>query len=597
MALHTKKETTNNYEATLTNAPGTIGTTLTLSTLTGLSTAMSNGTVQWYATVVKANVYQTSSESPEIVLVTGMSGSDATVTRAQFSTTALDLAAGDYVAVRPIAYHVNELQDILTDGDVDINVAKVDATSLEIANDGVTVTGILDQDDMSSNSATKLATQQSIKAYVDTVAVGGVTYKGGYDASGDPNSSAFQGDMYTVTVAGTGAASYWSNQLEIGDVIIAETDNPASESDWSVVQVNVIAATTSVVGVVRLANTTETTNGTDDSIAVTPDGLADANHSFNGTVSMAQTLDVEGQVSAGNAAVGTVSSLANDVVISASSHSGMTVKTTQNNTTLNHYFNENGTDIARTAMHTSSHASNPNKFIIGTMLGNGEVVIQSGNNANAISIDSSQNTTIEQGLTVDGDTTFAGDVEVGGGLTLGTGGCNKTWSQWVGAHNGMWTDGSTIQEATLTNTTYAANRREPVTIDYATGLIERAYGTIALPEDYDGTNLICQIHYSQTGSDTDNFQVQFTHSATEEGENLGNNSTHGGSGFQLPASGNVSGTGSGIDHQVHEITFLPTGGSDAAGQLMFFSFLRIGTTESPVNSDTLKLIGIKFYYE
>ena len=41
-------------------------------------------------------------------------------------------------------------------------------TSINIAGDGATVTGIKDEDDMASNSATKLATQQSIKAYVDS---------------------------------------------------------------------------------------------------------------------------------------------------------------------------------------------------------------------------------------------------------------------------------------------------------------------------------------------------------------------------------------------------------------------------------------------
>ena len=41
-------------------------------------------------------------------------------------------------------------------------------TSLNIASDGATVTGIKDEDNMSSNSAVKLATQQSIKAYVDS---------------------------------------------------------------------------------------------------------------------------------------------------------------------------------------------------------------------------------------------------------------------------------------------------------------------------------------------------------------------------------------------------------------------------------------------
>ena len=39
--------------------------------------------------------------------------------------------------------------------------------NLSVAGDGATVTGILDEDAMGSNSAVKLATQQSIKAYVD----------------------------------------------------------------------------------------------------------------------------------------------------------------------------------------------------------------------------------------------------------------------------------------------------------------------------------------------------------------------------------------------------------------------------------------------
>ncbi len=40
--------------------------------------------------------------------------------------------------------------------------------ALNIAGDGATVTGIKDEANMASNSATKLATQQSIKAYVDS---------------------------------------------------------------------------------------------------------------------------------------------------------------------------------------------------------------------------------------------------------------------------------------------------------------------------------------------------------------------------------------------------------------------------------------------
>jgi len=50
--------------------------------------------------------------------------------------------------------------------------AVVANTSVSIAGDGATVTGIKDEDDMSSNSNVKLATQQSIKAYVDTAVTG-----------------------------------------------------------------------------------------------------------------------------------------------------------------------------------------------------------------------------------------------------------------------------------------------------------------------------------------------------------------------------------------------------------------------------------------
>jgi len=68
-----------------------------------------------------------------------------------------------------------------TSNSVDINAGTIDGTtigaaaastavvsSLNVNADGATVTGIKDEDDMSSDSAVKLATQQSIKAYVDT---------------------------------------------------------------------------------------------------------------------------------------------------------------------------------------------------------------------------------------------------------------------------------------------------------------------------------------------------------------------------------------------------------------------------------------------
>ena len=84
---------------------------------------------------------------------------------------------------------------------------------LEVNNSGVKigsgarVTTILDEDNMSSDSATALATQQSIKAYVDASTTGVLTYQGTWNA--DTNSptlssgSGTPGYYYIVSLAGS----------------------------------------------------------------------------------------------------------------------------------------------------------------------------------------------------------------------------------------------------------------------------------------------------------------------------------------------------------------------------------------------------------
>ena len=72
-------------------------------------------------------------------------------------------------------------------------------TSVNIAGDGATVTGIKDEDDMSSDSAVKLSTQQSIKAYVDSQ----VTAQD-LDITTDSGTIDIDLDSETLTVAGSG---------------------------------------------------------------------------------------------------------------------------------------------------------------------------------------------------------------------------------------------------------------------------------------------------------------------------------------------------------------------------------------------------------
>ena len=139
---------------------------------------------------------------------------------------------------------------------------------------------VVDEDDMVSDLATKVPTQQSVKAYVDAEIAEAIasemTYRGAYDASANPDSSAAKGDTFTVTVAGSGVSSYWSTELSIGDMIIAETANPSSEADWTEINKNIadiVSASTTAKGIIELATQAEVNTGTDTTRAITPSRL------------------------------------------------------------------------------------------------------------------------------------------------------------------------------------------------------------------------------------------------------------------------------------------------------------------------------------
>jgi len=93
-----------------------------------------------------------------------------------------------------------EFKNAFFDGTVTTDAASILSLSLT---SGATVTAINDEDDMSSNSATALATQQSIKAYVDSQ----VTAQD-LDLTSDSGTIAIDLDSETLTIQGT------SNEIE-----------------------------------------------------------------------------------------------------------------------------------------------------------------------------------------------------------------------------------------------------------------------------------------------------------------------------------------------------------------------------------------------
>ena len=93
-----------------------------------------------------------------------------------------------------------------------------------------------------------IATNAASKSYVDSTFAGSgaLIFQGGYDASTNtpdldtnPSASIKQGWTYAVTKAG----DFFTETVEDGDLIIAESDAPTALSDWTVVQNNVGVAT------------------------------------------------------------------------------------------------------------------------------------------------------------------------------------------------------------------------------------------------------------------------------------------------------------------------------------------------------------------
>jgi hypothetical protein len=109
--------------------------------------------------------------------------------------------------------------------------------------------------DMGSNKLINVtdptaAQDAATKAYVDSAVVGGLTYKGAYDAATNTpdldsatNIAILIGDTYTVTADGL----FFTEQVRIGDFLIAEENMAASGgsalSKWTVVQSNIDIAT------------------------------------------------------------------------------------------------------------------------------------------------------------------------------------------------------------------------------------------------------------------------------------------------------------------------------------------------------------------
>ena len=95
-------------------------------------------------------------------------------------------------------------------------------------------------------------TDAASKHYVDQAVTGALSYQGGYNAAtntpdldSSPSSAIKKGWTYTVTADGL----FFTEQVRVGDVLIAEQDAPTTLANWTTVQNNIDLADASTVGI------------------------------------------------------------------------------------------------------------------------------------------------------------------------------------------------------------------------------------------------------------------------------------------------------------------------------------------------------------
>ena len=144
------------------------------------------------------------------------------------------------------------------------NTVKGNATNAEADAQDITIDslrGLLIDDSATGDddlwSAEKIANEISLSS------TSSLKYSGGYDAAnntpaleGTP-SDIKQGATYTVTSNG----NFYGEDIQVGDFLISEVDDPTSRDDWTIVNSNIGEASTSVKGLVELATDGETTAG------------------------------------------------------------------------------------------------------------------------------------------------------------------------------------------------------------------------------------------------------------------------------------------------------------------------------------------------
>ena len=226
------------------------GTDISISPANGLGTVTINSTVDPGVTSIIAG--------DNINLVPAAGTGDVTI---GVSNVVLSVSTGDANTILIGGTNISptvsaNLTSTIASGGVNLVAAGtiydfVDANYIPYIETSTSQMQFVDDNFALGTSNTVVPTQLAVKTYVDNAVTGQLVYQGGYDAATNtpdlttsPNSI-LKGWTYTVTTAGT----FFTETVEVGDLLIAESDNPTSLSDWTTVQNNIGVATDTIQGI------------------------------------------------------------------------------------------------------------------------------------------------------------------------------------------------------------------------------------------------------------------------------------------------------------------------------------------------------------
>tara|TARA_B100001057_G_scaffold365019_1_gene368085 strand:+ start:1117 stop:2886 length:1770 start_codon:yes stop_codon:yes gene_type:complete len=245
--------------------------------------------VELYGTDNDINTLDANLNVNTFAITTGVTNGDITVT--PNGTGSIKLGAMKFVGTTMSSDDSTQItiaENIETTGTLSVAGALSSSTSLALAT-GATVTGIADEDNMSSDSATLLATQQSIKAYVDTQ----ITAED-LDITAD-DSTALSIDLDSDTLhfaGGTGITTSVS-----GKTVSHAIDSTVATLTGSQTLTNKVLTAPTINGATMTGNVTvDNLIFNDTDISTASDGNLTLNPGGSGTIELHANTNVTGTI-------------------------------------------------------------------------------------------------------------------------------------------------------------------------------------------------------------------------------------------------------------------------------------------------------------